>query len=53
MTAQMAVMQIAVATVREHVPKEGTLRERVLETMRYVRQCQNDIFFMSYDCGDG
>jgi hypothetical protein len=49
---KMIELQIAVTAMKDRVHKEGTLADRVLSAMRYVRKHEPDLFWMSYKVTD-
>lgn len=52
MSRDMMEIQIAAAPVRERIPADKPLNERISFAMRYVREHARDLFWMSYDAND-
>jgi hypothetical protein len=48
----MLEIQIAAGPVRDQIPADKPLAERVAFAMRYVREHESDLFWMSYDAND-
>ena len=47
MSADLLGLQIAASPVRDKIPKDQPLRERVLFAMRYVRSHEDELFWMT------
>lgn len=52
MSRDMMEIQIAAAPVRDAIPTDKPLPERINFAMRYVREHERDLFWMSYDAND-
>lgn len=52
MDRDMMELQIAAAPVRDRIPADKSLTERLLFSMRYVRAHERDLFWMSYKVND-
>jgi hypothetical protein len=45
-------LMVAATTIRDHVPRDQPLEERLKFAMQYARQHKNDLFWMSYEADD-
>lgn len=52
MSRDMMELQIAAAPVRDRIPADKTLTERLTFAMRYVREHERDLFWMSANAND-
>ena len=52
MSRDLMELQIAASPVVDQIPKDKQLAERVAFAMRYVREHERDLFWMSYDAND-
>ena len=52
MSRDLMELQIAASPVVDRIPKDKPLTERVAFAMRYVREHERDLFWLSYDAND-
>ena len=52
MSRELMEIQIAAAPVRDRIPADKPLAERIAFAMRYVREHERDLFWMSYNAND-
>ena len=52
MGKDMIELQIAAAPVRDQIPADQPLAERIAFAMRYVREHEDSLFWMSYEVND-